>query len=71
MSATAPKFTQAHRDAAKALAVAYEAYFSAKRDDDVSAMRVWARALIDAQNVTGVVLLDEDGLAARLAGEVA
>jgi len=41
-------------EAAKSLAVAYEAYHDAQRDQDLNAIRVWARLLIAAQNDTGI-----------------
>lgn len=46
----------------KTLAVCYEAFCEANRDDDESARKVWAGMLKDAQNKTGIIMMPESCL---------
>lgn len=45
-------------EAAKSLAVAYQAWCEAVTDGRLNSMRVWARTLEKAQDATGVILRD-------------
>jgi len=51
--------TKKARAAARTLAVAYDAFNAAKKDNDDNAIRVWGNMLIDAQRETGIELYQE------------
>ena len=49
--------TREERNAAKSLAVCYEAYMEAYRKEDRTGMNTWGPMLEEAQEKTGVALL--------------
>jgi len=51
--------TNKARAAARSLAVAYDAFNTARKCNDDNAIRVWGNMLIDAQRATGVELYEE------------
>lgn len=50
------------KETAKSLAVSYEAFLDAMKDDRKSGLRVWGLQLLEAQRETGIVLLSEDAI---------
>lgn len=52
---------------AEKLAVAYDAYHQARRDDDWNGVACWGRILIEAQNETGADLLSITSLESSIA----
>ena len=52
------QMTNKARDAARSLAIAYDAYHEAKKEGRNSGIVVWGDALIEAQDQIGVFLLD-------------
>ena len=52
------KFTKSQAEAAKSLAVCYEAYLDAKRLGDKGAAKCWQSMLASAQERTGVKILE-------------
>ena len=52
------QMTNEARQAARSLAIAYDAYHAAKNERRNSGIAIWGKALIEAQEKTGITLLD-------------
>lgn len=56
------KMTDEARDAARSLAIAYDAYHEAKSEGRKSGVAIWGEALIEAQEQTGIILLEPENI---------
>jgi len=61
------KMTKTAREAARRLAVAYDAFNEARRDGRQNGIAVWGETLLEAQDATGIILYDADDIRIQVA----